>query len=173
MTMIRVFELATAENFFEIGYLMANPDVDQFAEQSGHTGRFHYDNYGHREGRRQFTAEFVSSRYQLNKAKYYRFRDIFKSDVEFSWLKDPGRFPISSSSKFFSTDDYAGGESANGSLSDFVIDIQNNPAKNFIDIGCGLRDEIYENCLYRSLSLGLRRPGCGAGLPLPAERSLN
>ncbi len=146
--MIRVFELATAENFFEIGYLMANPDVDQFAEQSGHTGRFHYDNYGYREGRRQFTAEFVSSRDQSNKEKYYRFRDFFKSDVEFSWIKEPGRFPISSSSKFFSTDDYAGGESANGSLSDFVIDIQNNPAKNFIDIGCGLRDEIYENCLY-------------------------
>jgi SAM-dependent methyltransferase len=145
--MICVLELANAENFFEIGYLMANSDVRQFA-LNGRTGRHHYDLYGHREGRRQITNEFILSRDRFSQEKYYRFRDLLKSDVEFSWLKEPGRFPLSSSGKFFSTDAYSKGESANGSLSDFVIDMQNNPDGDFIDIGCGLRDEIYENCLY-------------------------
>jgi SAM-dependent methyltransferase len=148
MTMIRVFEIAHTDNFFEMGYLMANPDVKQTTLEFRHTGRDHYDLHGYREGRRQFTNEFVSSLDRLNKEKYSRFHGLLKSNANFSWIKEPGRFPISSSSKTLSADDYASGESANSGLWDFVLDTQNNPGKNFIDIGCGLRDVIYENCLY-------------------------
>jgi len=146
--MIRVFELADQDNFFERGYLMANPDVNQFALKSGHTGRYHYDLYGYREGRRQFTSEFVLSIDRIAREKYARFQNTFKPHVDFSWIEEPGRFPISSTTQPLTAVDYVNGESSNSGLYDFLRDMQNNPSQNFADIGCGLRDVIHENCLY-------------------------
>src|SRR5712692_8563643 len=117
--MIRVLELADPDNFFESGYLMANPDVNEFASEFGHTGRYHYDLYGHREGRRQFTSEFVLSIDRIAKEKYTRFQNFLKPHVNFSWIAEPGRFPISSTIKPLTPVDYVDGESSNSGLYDF------------------------------------------------------
>ena len=145
--MIRVFEPAHADNFFEYGYLLANPDVEKSTKKYGHTGRYHYDRFGFRENRRQLTRDFVGSP-ERRRHKYRRFHDLLLPETSFSWIEEEEEFPVSSSAASFSKEDYARGESANGGLSDFLTDLALHPDKHFVDIGCGLRDVIYDNCLY-------------------------
>jgi SAM-dependent methyltransferase len=58
------------------------------------------------------------------------------------------RFPISfASGHHFTIDDYPR-DSANGYFGPFAEALDKNPQQSFLDIGCGLRDEVHANCLY-------------------------
>lgn len=39
-------------------------------------------------------------------------------------------------------------ESANAGFGPFDEEIRSNPHKNYLDLGCGLRSRVYDNCLY-------------------------
>lgn len=58
-----------------------------------------------------------------------------------------GRFPIVFTESHYSLEDYAS-ESANAYFGPFVDAIQSNPTHRFLDLGCGYRNTLYQNCLY-------------------------
>jgi SAM-dependent methyltransferase len=144
----KTIEPATLENFSEEGYLMANPDVAASAKQYRHTGKHHFDVHGCKENRRQFTERFVYSLKEGGKQKYERFKPVLRPDVNFRWLAEENSFPIASSQEHFSRGEYKAGESANSGFHHFLVDMTENANGLFLDIGSGLRDEIYDNCLY-------------------------
>ena len=56
-------------------------------------------------------------------------------------------FPVVLSDKHYSRDDYVA-ESANDSFPPFLKDIEEHPGGLFMDLGCGLRKQLYDNCIY-------------------------
>jgi SAM-dependent methyltransferase len=63
------------------------------------------------------------------------------------FLEQEGAFPVVFSDQHFSRGDYAS-ESANETYGPFAETVMANPDKLFLDLGCGLRREVFENCLY-------------------------
>ena len=146
--MIRTFDPVTEENFNEAGYLAANPDVERSSKIYAHTARQHFEAHGIQEVRRQFTPEYIEYRNSLQAVKYQRFRGTLSESEDFQWVRNEGSFPIVATGASHTRDDYLVGESANPGFRDFIIDIEQHPDQLFVDIGCGVRDEVYENCLY-------------------------
>ena len=146
--MIRTFEYATKDNFNEVGYLAANPDVERSSKVYAHTARQHFDLHGFKELRRQFTPEYIVYRKLLQAIKYRRFRETLSGGEDFQWMRDEDSFPVAAPGVSYTTDDYLLGESANGGFHQFIVEIEKRPDELFIDIGCGVRDVVYENCLY-------------------------
>jgi len=143
-----VLELVTPENFFEEGYLLANPDVAASAKQYSHTGKHHFDVHGKREMRRQVTKDFIDFTKLGGSLKYQRFGPVLRPDENFKWLAEDNSFPIASSNGYFLPDEYKAGESANSGFHHFLVDIKEHQNGLFLDIGSGLRDVVYDNCLY-------------------------
>ena len=139
---IRVLEIPTADNFFEEGYLLANADVARYGRE---TAEPHFRDFGVREGRRQVTRQFLKNRYDYERGKFSRFRDLLGAGYRHA--AEQNQFPVIFSPDHFTIGDYPR-DSANGYFGPFATAIQSSPEENFLDIGCGLRDVIYENCLY-------------------------
>lgn len=146
--MIRTFESVTKDNFSEVRYLAANPDVERSSRNYAHTARQHFDMHGSQELRRQFTPEYIEYRNSLQAVKYERFRHTLSDREDFRWIRTEGSFPVAAPGVSYTADDYLSGESANGGFHDFIVDIEQHSEGLFIDIGCGVRDVVYENCLY-------------------------
>jgi SAM-dependent methyltransferase len=147
---VLVIATATADSFHEQGYLAANLDVAAQAKEGG-DGRRHFDKHGEAEGRLTLTRDFIDGQKDRNRRKYARFAPILNAELgaqgKFRHLGEASAFPVSFGDKPHSIKSYDA-ESANAGLGEFVQELEANPDKLYLDIGCGFRTRIYENCLY-------------------------
>lgn len=128
-------EIATDENFNEERYLAANPDV----KASGISAWRHFNKAGRSEGRKQFSIDARD-----RSSKYRRFKHVLKEPYD---EIDAGIFPLSTSSAIFDIENYSS-ESANNTHAWFEEEIKANPDNIYLDLGCGLRNRLFDNCLY-------------------------
>ncbi|MCS0501309.1 class I SAM-dependent methyltransferase [Ancylobacter mangrovi] len=145
---VRVLEKCSDTNFFEHGYIQMNPDIKSYVENGG-DAEGHFRQYGVNEVRFQFTREF--SEYMESDAlshKYDRYKKLLGlGDAGHVYLRNELSFPVSVSEDHYKLSDYLA-ESANDSFPPFLKDIEDNPDGIFMDLGCGLRKEVYPNCIY-------------------------
>jgi SAM-dependent methyltransferase len=139
MTAVPVFEPATADNFFERGYLFANPDVAAHVAAGGSAVE-HLHQHGQAEGRRQITRPFLADR---ENGRFQRFKHTINADMQ--GLAEG--FPLSLAGQHQHLAAYLS-ESANTVFPPFEKEIASNPERLYLDLGCGLRDKVYPNCLY-------------------------
>jgi len=143
-------EVATQANFDAARYLLANPDIAAWARTGGDP-RFHLDSHGLAEGRRQLSTDFHAGLVARARAKYARFAPILDpargAGGAFRWLDRDGAFPIAYGADHLDLSRYDG-ESAHGGLGDFDAEIAAHPDRLYLDVGCGLRREGFDNCLY-------------------------
>jgi SAM-dependent methyltransferase len=136
--------MATRENLFPRGYILANPDVQKAFGSGDKAAKRHYDRYGRREMRRQLTPEFVewSASPACRAAKFRTFEGCFAS-------LPPGtrQFPVTFGTQFENIANYQS-EAANGTSGPFMEELLAHQDQLYADIGAGLRDVIFENCLY-------------------------
>lgn len=137
-TPISVVEKVTKENFFPTGYMLANPDL----KMANVDPEKHFYEHGQFEDRKQICREFLENTY-YRKEKFNRFRSLIMFDSRPSDMT----FPVFIGTKHFDLDEYQA-ESANASFGPFIEEIERNPDKLYLDLGCGLRDIVYRNCLY-------------------------
>ena len=141
---IRVLETATAENFFPRGYVLANPDLEKAFGFNETAAREHLTLHGKREMRRQFTPEFLdwNVRPEGKAERFQRFKHCFAAIPP-----DMQKFPISFGDRFENISAYHS-ESAFGTADEFAKELTAQPNNLYADIGAGLRDVIFPNCLY-------------------------
>jgi SAM-dependent methyltransferase len=139
---LRVLELATEANFFMYGYLLANADVARYGPS---LALAHLQNHGLRERRKQVTRAFFVGKDRFQKDKFGRFSGLLRGD--FSFLGEQNGFPINFSANPLTIGDYPR-DSSNEYFGPFVAALNANPQCTFLDIGCGLREEVFDNCLY-------------------------
>lgn len=135
---VSILEPVSHSNFFPQGYLLANEDL----RRAGIEPNRHFIEHGQFEDRQQFSHEIIGPS-EYRDEKFKRFAQFIIWEAE----PNSSSFPISVGRKHFNLDDYEF-ESGNESFGPFVREIENNPEKNFLDLGCGLRRQVYENCLY-------------------------
>ncbi|WP_051134405.1 methyltransferase domain-containing protein [Methylocystis sp. ATCC 49242] len=141
-----ITEPSTFDNFFEKGYILANPDLAGHLARGGNATA-HFREWGHKEGRRQVTRFFLENRSRLNREKYSRFSNVIDESREYSFIDEQSAFPICFGNKHFSLSEYAS-ESAHPVYGPFAAEITSNPTGLYADIGAGFRDEVFDNCLY-------------------------
>jgi SAM-dependent methyltransferase len=150
--MIASLEIATLKNFDEELYLLANADVANALRETGVTAYDHFLLHGMKEKRNQVKREdalaYAGSR---RLKKYERFKHILApeqgSGGQFRFGDLADAFPVSYGYNHCDLGDYAS-ESANHGFLPFVREMEENPDKLFMDVGCGFRHQTYENCLY-------------------------
>jgi SAM-dependent methyltransferase len=136
---LRAVELVTEANFFAEGYLLANPDVRRGLGGNAEAVHEHFNLYGRAEGRRQCTREFMRWRVDFLRRKFASFRSCLSVA--------PEGFPATVGSAFTDLDAYEA-ESANLTPPFFERELIDNPGKRYADVGAGLRETVYSNCLY-------------------------
>lgn len=155
---MQVAERATRDNFFADGYLRMNADIARFVRGGGNAWK-HFLDHGEREGRLQISRAFLAGRAERGARKFARFSRLLATPAHASsgtndrsrgacrFLQGTDAFPVAFSDAHHLHDDYAS-ESANNSYPPFEGDILRYPDRNFLDLGCGLRKEVFDNCLY-------------------------
>jgi SAM-dependent methyltransferase len=134
---MELYERVSDERFSEPAYLLANPDV----RSAGMDALLHFQKYGRKEGRRQINRDLIEADSPYRRAKFERFRGVLNIDAEVA------RFPARSGTRHLDASEYKI-ESCNIGFGPFVNAVDNNPSKLFVDIGCGLRPFVQDNCLY-------------------------
>lgn len=143
MNCIPVLQISSDANFNEQGYLNANPDVHNAVKMGNTTARSHFDQFGRFEHRKQRIADA-----QLNdfrREKYNHFSEIL--NFKYRYLKEKSAFPIATAVTPFDVNTYKT-ESANASHPAFLKLLESNPEGKYLDVGAGMRDFYYKNCLY-------------------------
>jgi SAM-dependent methyltransferase len=135
MTVVDVFEIPTDETLDAERYQIANPDV----RAAGVDPLLHFRRFGQSEGRQQITASFSDT--GARRAEFLRFRPALALE------QDAETFPVVCGAKQLSLADYQA-ESANDSFGPFVDEVARHPERLYLDLGCGLRRKVYDNCLY-------------------------
>lgn len=140
----QVFEAATAEGFFPDGYLLANPDVKRVFGATASAARDHYRSYGHRERRYQVTSRFLDiiKDPDFRRRRFERFRDCFEAIPA-----DARTLPLHFGSRFESLDNYEN-ESSHPTAAAFFGELNAHPDRLYADIGAGLRNVMFDNCVY-------------------------
>lgn len=128
-------EAVTEATLSEVAYLIANPDV----RAAGMTARDHYRLHGRDEGRGQLAGPARS-----RAEKYARFRAALAPPLD---EHPSASFPIVCGERHFDLSDYAV-ESANLGFGPFEDEVIDNPGRLYLDLGCGVRDRTFDNCLY-------------------------
>ena len=143
-------EVATAENFDAAGYLLANPDVAAWS-RSKDDARLHLDRHGLTEGRQQVPPTFLKAAQERRLDKYRRFESVLDAEAGdagvFNFLEKENAFPVGYGGCPLTLADYET-ESAHGGLGQFEDEVARNPEKLYLEIGCGLRQTLHQNCLY-------------------------
>ncbi|WP_231639372.1 class I SAM-dependent methyltransferase [Sphingomonas profundi] len=138
--------LATSDTFDEIAYIAANPDLLDYVRRGG-DARQHFERFGRLEGRRQVAG--LGAR--LRREKLARFCDVLDAEAgdggTFRFLAEEDAFPVGYGDESHRISDYAA-ESANPAYPAFVREMEDNPDRRYIDIGCGRRNYSQPNCLY-------------------------
>jgi SAM-dependent methyltransferase len=146
---LSVIEAVTRTNFCEQGYVLYNKDIENYVTGRG-SARKHFNAYGVNEDRQQISSDFLGKNGDIyRRGKYERFREILELDgsTRPHYMGDADSFPMALTDRYLSTSDYSA-ESANPGYGPFDTELEANPDKNYMDIGCGLRSRVYENCLY-------------------------
>ncbi len=138
MRVLKLLVLATEENFNAKAYLGANPDV----AASGMNPLKHFRSFGRDEGRRQIDPDSVTQLEAFRKEKFTRFSQL----LDLSESPAATTFPVHTGRHLTAADYQA--ESANADFGPFVAEMSAHPDRNFLDLGCGLRQTVYDNCLY-------------------------
>lgn len=143
MLCLPVYSITTDANFDESAYLRANPDVLNAVNIGATTARDHFTQYGRSENRKQRVCDI-----KLNVFRQEKYR-IFSDELKFKYeyLIEPRAFPISVTDKPYDINLYQS-ESSNPSHPEFVKLLESNPNGKYLDVGAGLRDLYYKNCLY-------------------------
>lgn len=132
--------IADDDAFDPHAYVLANPDVPA----TGMDPRRHFEKYGRREGRRQVNRAILDPAGPYRRAKLARFAGLIQVDER---VADPGRLPMTFGPRHHARADYAM-ESANPGFGPFAHAIASHPERNYLDLGCGVRPVVHENCLY-------------------------
>ena len=141
---VRVLEIPSLDTLFPRGYLLANADLQSIFGFSEIAARAHFKRRGRREGRRQVTEEFIRWRDdpEQKAARFQRFKDCF---VALS--PDVTQFPVWVGDRFENVSKYQS-KSAHGTFPPFAKELADHPQGLYADIGAGLRDVVYPNCVY-------------------------
>lgn len=142
-------ELATRDNFDEERYLLANPDVAAHVRAGGNAWA-HFQRHGESEARHQIAPPDGKGR-SRKRERYARFAHLLDArhgaGGAFAFLDGEEAFPVHYGGAEHRIEDYET-ESANAGLGAFVDEVQSNPDKLYLDVGCGLRAATQDNCLY-------------------------
>jgi SAM-dependent methyltransferase len=143
-------EPATAEGFDTEAYCLANPDIAAWALRGGDP-RYHLEQHGLSEGRKQLDRQIVEQARARRTDKYALFEHVLDpsrgESGTFRFAGADRAFPVAYGTDFASLDHYQS-ESAHGGLGQFDDEIEANPDKLYLEVGCGLRAELQQNCLY-------------------------
>lgn len=136
--MIPLFQKVTSSNFNATAYLLANADL----RSADVNPEKHFQTDGHDEGRSQINLELImESAYRKRKFdRFINYLDVPEKRVE-------STFPLAVTGTPLDVQTYQT-ESANASFGPFIAELESHPDRNYLDIGCGLRHEHYDNCLY-------------------------
>jgi SAM-dependent methyltransferase len=140
-----VFERPTSQTLVEANYLQANPDVAAAADK-GLDARRHFERHGLREGRVQMARDFLAGREERGRRRFERFASLL-ADTSFRHMDFPGAFPVVFGEGHHDHADYKA-ESANPGFGPFEDEVRAHPDRVYLDVGCGLRPGVEENCLY-------------------------
>lgn len=136
-------EVVNDENFDPQRYLAANPDIRDAARQNPTFDPLdHFRRYGNREGRKQFAIRDA----KRLAAKFRKFRPLLIASGS-RFLVKSGTFPIAYGDQHRDLSDYDG-ESANPGLAAWTDTLRADPKGCYLDLGCGFRDIVFDNCLY-------------------------
>ena len=140
---VAVLEPVSEENFDERRYLAANPEVAAAILQCpSFSALTHFQNYGKQEGRKQLTAHLSA----MMRRKYTLFKPLLMLD-SCRFISEIESFPMTSNGAHFTLADYQA-ESANTTPGYWVDELTGNPEGFYLDLGCGFRDFVFDNCLY-------------------------
>jgi SAM-dependent methyltransferase len=89
----------------------------------------------------------MENRREYHLEKFSVFEAVLDPEREYEFLDQPRGFPIKFAGAGFTKEDYVA-ESANSGFPPFIDEVMGNPGKRYLDIGCGFRDRVCENCLY-------------------------
>lgn len=138
LVVLEVFVTPT-DNTFDVDlYLVANPDV----RSHGVDPRKHFKERGVIEERKQINPLLFSVN-GYRKSKFERFQHALMLGDD----RAAKTFPLRIGDTPLTLADYAS-ESANNDFPAFVEAVASNPEKLFLDLGCGLRRRLFDNCLY-------------------------
>lgn len=143
---IQVVEQVTHNNFNPKNYLLLNKDLHIF-KGDAEKAKNHFLKYGQYEKRNQIESEYLEKYDSYRKDKYLKFKDILIGNNNWTFLEEEGRFPIVFSGGHFERENY-NSESSGRIYAPFAHEILSNPAGSYMDLGAGLRDIVFENCLY-------------------------
>jgi SAM-dependent methyltransferase len=140
MNALQVSEQATDESLCPEGYLAANPDLQRAFGSDHAAAREHFQQYGRAERRRQFTRVFLDQREEFRRQKLDLFRpSLLDAEIE--------TLPAFVGNSFADLTQYDA-EPANATPGFFEFELATNPGKLYADVGAGLRDKVYVNCIY-------------------------
>jgi SAM-dependent methyltransferase len=138
-----LLEIVDEKNLDEARYLAANPDLRTTKRNCADFNAYeHFQSYGKSEGRKQLGASISA----YMRTKYDRFRPILAADG-YRFFTNQESFPLISPGAHFTLSDYIA-ESANPSAGFWIKELEDHPNGLYLDLGCGLRDVVFENCLY-------------------------
>lgn len=146
---IEVLERPTAETFVAANYLLANPDVAALPKAE-RAARGHFERHGAAEGRLQISRAFLDQRLERNRRRFTRFAPVLQQDGpggRMRPLAEAGAFPVAFGDSHHKTADYQS-ESSNHGFGPFDEEVWAHPDRQYLDVGCGLRRTLAENCLY-------------------------
>lgn len=139
----KFFETILEDNFDELRYLGANADLRSVKEKNPNFKAYeHFLRHGRQEGRKQLAI--VPPDYL--KIKFERFRHILAIDG-YKFVNKKNSFRIISNESHFNILDYDS-ESANGIPGYWFTELNQNIGGLYLDLGCGVRDIVFDNCLY-------------------------
>lgn len=141
----RSLELATAKNFDEQCYLLANPDIARHVQAGGNAFE-HLVRHGVSEGRMQVVLS-SEERLRPRRERFARLSNLIDRNCDFRFVDDPETFPIMIGHQPHDLSKYEA-ESANAGFGPFNVEMRDNPEKLYLDVGCGRRISKEPNCLY-------------------------
>ncbi len=137
---LELYERASVERFFAPGYILANPDLKEAAVDPND----HFRRYGAAEGRLQFNPDILKPSSPYRRTKFERFREMLVFGLG---VPEAAHLPCHFGHQHFELSSYLF-ESANAEFGPFVNEVEANQSKSYLDLGCGLRKRVHENCLY-------------------------
>ena len=139
----KFFETTSEDNFDELRYLGANADLQSVKKENPNFNVYeHFLLHGKQESRKQLAV--IPKNYLKN--KFERFQDILIMDG-YKFANRKNSFRIISTENHLNLSDYHA-ESANGIPGYWFTELSQNPEGLYLDLGCGVRDIIFDNCLY-------------------------
>ena len=137
---LELYEQASVGRFFALGYVLANPDVKKAAVEP----KTHFNQHGAAEGRLQFNPDILKPDSTYRRTKFERFCRMLTFGRD---QPAATSFPFCFGDRHFDLSSYEF-ELANPGFGPFIEEVEANPSNNYLDLGCGLRTRVHENCLY-------------------------